>query len=112
MLGRDCEVLPVQPSVYVEVQVARDRNLGQIGAGQKKSISLEEAVWRSLKEIATNRDLTLLDLLTNIASTEDQRNLSSAIRLFVLNFYREQLELQHIQRVVQAALRSPVQALH
>jgi predicted DNA-binding ribbon-helix-helix protein len=80
-------------------------------AGQKKSISLEEAVWRSLKEIATNRDVTLLDLLTNIASTEE-RNLSSAIRLFVLNFYREQLELQHIQRVVQAALRSPVQALH
>jgi predicted DNA-binding ribbon-helix-helix protein len=81
-------------------------------AGQKKSISLEEAVWRSLKEIATNRDVTLLDLLTNIASTEDQRNLSSAIRLFVLNFYREQLELQHIQGVVQAVLRSPVQALH
>ena len=81
-------------------------------AGQKKSISLEEAVWRSLKEIATNRDVTLLDLLTNIASTEDQRNLSSAIRLFVLNFYREQLELQHIQRVVQAVFRSPVQALH
>ena len=81
-------------------------------AGQKKSISLEEAVWRSLKEIATNRDVTLLDLLTNIASTEDQRNLSSAIRLFVLNFYREQLEFRHIQKVVQVVLRSPVQALH
>ena len=81
-------------------------------AGQKKSISLEEAVWRSLKEIATNRDVTLLDLLTNIASTEDQRNLSSAIRLFVLNFYREQLEFRHIQKVVQPVLRSPVQALH
>ena len=81
-------------------------------AGQKKSISLEEAVWRSLKEIATNRDLTLLDLLTNIASTEDQRNLSSAIRLFILNFYRKRFELQHIQKVVQAVLCSPVQALH
>jgi len=81
-------------------------------AGRRKSISLEEAVWRSLKEIATNRDVTLLDLLTNIASTEDQRNLSSAIRLFVLNFYREQLEFRHIQKVVQAVLRSPVQALH
>ena len=85
---------------------------GKMIAGQKKSISLEEAVWRSLKEIATNRDVTLLDLLTNIASTEDQRNLSSAIRLFVLNFYREQLEFRHIQKVVQAVLRSPVQALH
>jgi predicted DNA-binding ribbon-helix-helix protein len=81
-------------------------------AGQKKSISLEEVIWRSLKEIATKRHVTLLDLLANIVSTEDQRNLSSAIRLFVLNFYREQLELRHIQRVVQAVLRSPVQALH
>jgi predicted DNA-binding ribbon-helix-helix protein len=81
-------------------------------AGQKKSISLEEVIWRSLKEIATKRHVTLLDLLANIVSTEDQRNLSSAIRLFVLNFYREQLELQHIQKVVQAVLRSPVQALH
>ena len=63
---------------------------------------METIVWRSLKEIATNRDVTLVELLTNIASTEDQRNLSSAIRLFVLNFYRKQLELQHIQKVVQA----------
>ena len=68
-------------------------------AGQKKSISLEEAVWRLLKEIATNRDVTLLDLLTNIASTEDQRNLSSAIRLFVLNFYREQLKFNIFRRL-------------
>ena len=81
-------------------------------AGQKKSISLEAAVWSSLQEIATYRDISLLALLTNIASTEDQRNLSSAIRLFVLNFYRKQLELKHIQKVVQAVLRSPVQALH
>ena len=81
-------------------------------AGRKKSISLEEVVWRSLKEIAAGLDVTLLALLTNIASTKYQGSLSSAIRLFVLNFYRDQLELQHIQKVVQAVLRSPVQALH
>ena len=51
-------------------------------------------------------------LLATIDSTRTQDNLSSAIRLFVLNFYRKQLELQHIQKVVQAVLRSPVQALH
>jgi hypothetical protein len=45
-------------------------------------------------------------------STKYQGNLSSAIRLFVLNFYREQLELQHRQNVIQVALRSPFQALH
>ena len=81
-------------------------------AGQKKSISLEEAVWRLLKEIATYRDMTLAALLGTIYPTRNQERLSSVIRLFVLNFYREQLELQHIQKVVQAVLRGPVQALH
>ena len=81
-------------------------------SGSEEEYQSRRGRLRLLREIATNRDVTLLDLLTNIASTEDQRNLSSAIRLFVLNFYREQLELQHIQRVVQAVLRSPVQALH
>ena len=81
-------------------------------AGQKKSISLEEVVWRSLKEISNCRDVTLLVLLTDIASTKYRGNISSAIRLFVLNFYREQLELQHRQNVIQVSLRSPFQALH
>jgi predicted DNA-binding ribbon-helix-helix protein len=81
-------------------------------AGHKKSISLEEIVWMSLKDIATRRDMTLFALLTNIASTKYQGSLSSAIRLFVLNFYRDQLELQHRQNVIQVALLSTFQALH
>ena len=79
-------------------------------AGQKKSISLEEVVWRSLKEIATYRGVTMLALLTNIG--EYQGNLSSTIRLFVLSFYREQLELEHRQNIMELVLRSPIQALH
>ena len=81
-------------------------------ASRKKSISLEELVWRSLKEIAARLDVPLLALIANIASTKYQGNLSSAIRLFVLNFYREQVELQVRQNVIQAALRSPFQVLH
>ena len=81
-------------------------------AGHKKSISLEEIVWNSLKDIAIRRDMTLFDLLTNIASTKYQGNLSSAIRLFILNFYHEQLELQHRHNNIQAALRSHIQAVH
>ena len=81
-------------------------------AGRKKSISLEEVVWRSLKEIAAGLGVTLLALLTNIASTKYQGSLSSAIRLFVLNFYRDQLELQHRHNNIQTALRSHIQAVH
>jgi predicted DNA-binding ribbon-helix-helix protein len=61
--------------------------------GRKKTISLEEAVWKSLREIATYLDMSFLALLTAIDSTQNQGNLSSAIRLFVLNFYREKLEI-------------------
>jgi predicted DNA-binding ribbon-helix-helix protein len=59
-------------------------------AGHKTSVSLEDAFWKSLKEIAGRRDLTLSDLLAAIDSQRDHGNLSSAIRLFVLEFYRHQ----------------------
>jgi len=63
-------------------------------AGHKTSVSLEDAFWTSLKEIAGRRDLTLSDLVAAIDSQRDHGNLSSAIRLFVLEFYRHQSE-QH-----------------
>jgi predicted DNA-binding ribbon-helix-helix protein len=79
-------------------------------AGHKRSISLEEAVWRSLKEIATYRGVTLVALLATIDFTRTQDNLPSAIRLFVLNFYREQLEFQHISS--KGIAPQSVQVLH
>jgi predicted DNA-binding ribbon-helix-helix protein len=64
-------------------------------AGHKTSVSLEDAFWTSLKEIAGRRDLTLSDLVAAIDSQRDHGNLSSAIRLFVLEFYRHQRAEQH-----------------
>ena len=60
-------------------------------AGHKTSVSLEDAYWKGLKEIATGRDMTLSDLVAAIDSERQHGNLSSAIRLFVLDFYRNQL---------------------
>lgn len=57
-------------------------------AGHKTSVSLEDAFWASLKEIATARDLTLSDLVATIDTSRHAGNLSSAIRLFVLDHYR------------------------
>lgn len=56
--------------------------------GHKTSVSLEDAFWRGLKEIALARDLTLSDLVAAIDSGRAHGNLSSAIRLFVLDHYR------------------------
>ena len=60
-------------------------------AGHKTSVTLEDAFWNGMKEIASGRNITLSDLVTAIDSERRQGNLSSAIRLFVLDFYRNQL---------------------
>ena len=57
-------------------------------AGHKTSVSLEDAFWRALKEIAIGRNKTLSDLVAEIDTGRPHGNLSSAIRLFVLDHYR------------------------
>ena len=60
-------------------------------AGHKTSVSLEDAFWKGLKEIAGGHHLSLSHLIASIDSVRQHGNLSSAIRLFVLDFYRAQL---------------------
>jgi predicted DNA-binding ribbon-helix-helix protein len=62
-----------------------------VAAGHKTSVSLEDAFWNGLKEIAHGRNITLSELVEAIDSERRHDNLSSAIRLFVLDFYRNQL---------------------
>ena len=57
-------------------------------AGHKTSVSLEDAFWSGLKDIAVSRNLTLSELVASIDTDRRQGNLSSAIRLFVLDHYR------------------------
>ena len=58
-------------------------------AGPKTSVSLEEAFWNGMKEISSERDLTLSELVGEIDGHRQQGNLSSAIRLFVLDYFRK-----------------------
>ena len=60
-------------------------------AGHKTSVSLEDAFWKGLKGIAGARNLTLSELVGAIDSEREYGNLSSALRLFVLEFYRSQI---------------------
>src|ERR1700688_2405834 len=57
-------------------------------AGHKTSVSLEDAFWGALKEIANGLNKTLSDLVAEIDTGRPHGNLSSAIRLFVLDHYR------------------------
>ena len=59
--------------------------------GHKTSVSLEGAFWSGLKEVASSRRVTLSDLVGSIDSERVHGNLSSAVRLFVLDYYRNQI---------------------
>jgi len=57
-------------------------------AGHKTSVSLEEPFWLGLKEIAHGQHTTLSRMIGGIDTQRRQGNLSSAIRLFVLDSVR------------------------
>jgi predicted DNA-binding ribbon-helix-helix protein len=64
-------------------------------AGHKTSVSLEDAFWQTFKEIAVLRDMTVSELANTVDAERQSSNLSSAIRLFVLDFYRNQIAEHH-----------------
>jgi predicted DNA-binding ribbon-helix-helix protein len=57
-------------------------------AGHKTSVSLEDAFWKGLKDIASAQRTTLSDLVAEIDTARRHGNLSSAIRLFVLGHFQ------------------------
>jgi predicted DNA-binding ribbon-helix-helix protein len=59
-----------------------------IVGGHKTSVSLEESFWSGMKDIAGQRGMTLSELVSEIDKNRQQGNLSSAIRLFVLDHFR------------------------
>ncbi len=56
--------------------------------GHKTSVSLEDAFWTSLKDIAIRRGMTLSTQIASIDTNRRTSNLSSAIRLYVLEHFR------------------------
>ena len=59
-------------------------------AGHKTSVSLEDPFWEGLKDVAKAKRQSLSELVGAIDIDREHANLSSAIRLFVLNHYQTQ----------------------
>lgn len=57
-------------------------------AGHKTSVSLEDAFWHALKDIARERTMSLRSIVAEIDANRRGGNLSSAVRLHVLDHYR------------------------
>ena len=56
--------------------------------GHKTSVSLEEAFWIGVKDISAELNKTLSELVGEIDTQRQQGNLSSALRLFVLDHFK------------------------
>lgn len=80
-------------------------------AGRNTSIALEREFWKALREIAGGRDVTVPELVAVIDTASRRGPLSSAIRLFVLGFYRDQiLEQDRRNRTRQTLAKAAVPA--
>ena len=58
-------------------------------AGHRTSIALEPEFWRGLEDMASARQLSLAGLVREIDENRQTTNLSSAVRLTVLSWYRD-----------------------
>ena len=73
-----------------ELPLARLEKRSLSIAGHKTSLALEPEFWAGIEAMATARDLPLAALVREIDETRDGPNLSSALRLAVLRWYRQE----------------------
>jgi predicted DNA-binding ribbon-helix-helix protein len=58
--------------------------------GHKTSVSLENEFWDALRQVAKQSNVSVARLLVEIERSRTTINLSSAIRIFLLNYFRTQ----------------------
>ncbi len=59
-------------------------------AGHPTSVSIEEEFWVELKALAESRHTSLNDLIGEVDAARENKNLSSALRVFVLKNIRSE----------------------
>lgn len=58
-------------------------------AGHRTSVSLEDAFWRALKDLAGRNGVSLAALVASVDAQRGDANLSSALRVFALEQTRK-----------------------
>ena len=58
--------------------------------GRKTSVTVENAFWAALQDIAHVQRTTMSKFITEIDATRKQSNLSSAIRIFVIEHHQSE----------------------
>jgi predicted DNA-binding ribbon-helix-helix protein len=65
--------------------------------GARTSISLEASFWHALRHLAAERSMSVSELVSEIGTAAGRGNLSSAIRVYLINYY--QLKAQQVERI-------------
>jgi predicted DNA-binding ribbon-helix-helix protein len=84
------------PIVDDEIRACRSRAMKEstvvkrsvVVGGHKTSVSLEDEFWNVMRDISKERGMTLSELVGEVDAAREPGNLSSAIRLFVLDHYK------------------------
>ncbi len=64
--------------------MAKDLKRSLTIAGHRTSLSLEPEFWDALQKAATERGISTANLVSEIDQTRGERNLSSAVRVWLL----------------------------
>jgi predicted DNA-binding ribbon-helix-helix protein len=77
------------PEASASDQAGRMRKYSLVIAGHGTSISLEASFWDALRELARERSLSVAALVAEIDQTRGAANLSSALRVHILQVFRD-----------------------
>jgi predicted DNA-binding ribbon-helix-helix protein len=55
--------------------------------GRCTSVSMEDVFWHALKDIVIERDCRMCDLIAEIDAQRQHSNLSSALKVYVFNYF-------------------------
>ena len=61
-----------------------------VGA-RRTTLRLESAIWDALADVSNQRGQSIHDLVTEIAGNDPGPNLSSAARVYIVEFYRAKI---------------------
>lgn len=77
-------IRPRTPNIRESVLVPRNITI----AGHRTSVRLEPTIWEALHEISQNRLLNINDLISEIDRDRSASSLTSAIRVYVVEYLR------------------------
>ncbi|HYM73056.1 MAG TPA: ribbon-helix-helix domain-containing protein [Stellaceae bacterium] len=81
-------VLPRRPQGPREVPISSLTIRNIVVAGHRTSVRLEPVMWEALRDIARAEQVALNELVTAIDEHRDGLNLTAAIRVYIVDFYR------------------------